>query len=76
MATGEVCGYTVRFLGENVCCESPQDAVTLHRVSDILNSLAPSNLTRDELAEVTAILFQYGRYKAARDLRALKQSGE
>jgi hypothetical protein len=65
--------YAVRFLGQSIECQSPQDAAALQRASDILSDLAPLDFNSEERAELTVAMFRYGQYRAACHLRRLKR---
>jgi len=61
--------FSIRFQGEWLDCDTPQDAVAMQRASDIISDLAPLTVTPDERVDLTLTLFRYGRYRAACALR-------
>jgi hypothetical protein len=65
--------WTVRFLGQNIWCDEPRDAVALQRASDILNEVAAYHLTLDELNEITRVLLCYSQFSAIRKLKERAQ---
>jgi len=60
--------FTVRLLGQDNACDSPQHAVSIQKASDIISDLAATDPAED-LYALIPVLLQYGQLKAADQLR-------